>query len=58
MIVLQHHKDGSRQSGRYVARSGSKHSYTRKLEEAQTFPTREAAEAARCVESESVVEFR
>lgn len=53
--VLKHFKDGSRYAGYYVARPGSEHSYTRKLEHAQTFPTREAAQAAACVESEGPV---
>lgn len=37
-----------REDGRYVARSGSQHSYTKLLQEARTFWTREQAEAERC----------
>lgn len=36
------------QGGGYVARPGSQHSYTRRLEEAQTFPSREVAERGKC----------
>jgi hypothetical protein len=43
------------QSGGYLARPGSQHSYTRKLEHAQTFPTREAAQA-QCCENERPVD--
>lgn len=35
--------------GAYVARSGSIHSYTRKLEQAQVFKSRENANQNRCV---------
>jgi hypothetical protein len=50
MYVLKH-----KENGKYVARPGSKHSYTRKLEDAQIFATRWEAETASCVESESAV---
>lgn len=36
------------EDGKYVTRPGSAHSYTAKLQEADTFPTREAAEAGKC----------
>jgi hypothetical protein len=49
MFVLQ------RVDGVYVARAGSMHAYTTKLEEAQVFRTVEAAEASRCVLNERVV---
>jgi hypothetical protein len=41
--VLKRHEDG-----RYVARSGAAHSYTKRLEEAQVFRTRGSAEAGKC----------
>ena len=50
MFVLKHNE-----TGKYVAPAGSQHSYTAKLEEARQFPTREAAEADRCVDSETIV---
>lgn len=34
--------------GAYVSRPGSEHSYTKNLERAETFPTREAAALASC----------
>lgn len=37
-----------RDDGKYVARPGSAHSYTSKLEEARLFATREAAERDCC----------
>lgn len=43
MYVLQRHKDD-----RYVAESGTASSYTRSLERARKFPTREAAQAEKC----------
>ena len=49
MFVLQH-----KETGKYVAPAGCHHSYTAKLEEARQFPTREAAEQDRCVESETI----
>lgn len=36
------------ETGRYVARPGSEHSYTRRLEEAQTFMTRDVAVSNAC----------
>ena len=53
MYALKRNSDG-----RYVARSGSVYSYTKKLEDAATFPTREAAEQNRCIESEHIVDVR
>ena len=43
MYVLKRNEDG-----KYVAPAGSKNSYTTKLEQARTFPTREAALADAC----------
>lgn len=43
-----------RTDGAYVARPGSPASYTTRLQDAQTFATREAAERARCQENERV----
>jgi hypothetical protein len=43
-----------RNDGAYVARSGSEHSYTRKLEDARTFATRESAERDRCPKNEHI----
>lgn len=43
------------QGGGYVARPGSRGSYTGKLQEARVYPTRQAAEADRCVENERVL---
>lgn len=36
------------QGGGYVAQPGSKHSYTRNLERARTFDTRDAAQSECC----------
>lgn len=44
-----------RDNGDYVTPKGSKHSYTRNMEEAQCFSTREAAELDRCVDNERIV---
>lgn len=41
--------------GRYVARPGSIHSYTRSAAQARFYSTREAAEADRCPEADRVV---
>ena len=41
----------------YVARPGSKQSYTRKLENAHVFKTREEAEKNRCKYCEEVKSF-
>ena len=40
--------------GAFVARAGSPSSYTRRLQHARTFATREQAEADRCPENERV----
>lgn len=45
-----------RADGKYVAKPGNKNSYTAKIGNAQSFPTRAAAEANRCPENESVRE--
>lgn len=44
-----------RDDGKYVAPPGQQHSYTKRLEEAQIFSTRDKADAQRCVENEQVV---
>ena len=44
-----------RTDGLYVAKRGAPHSYTRKMEQAEVFPTRDAAERNRCVENERIV---
>ena len=41
---------------KYVARRGSGNSYTTKLEQAETFRTREAADKDRCPGNEVVVD--
>ena len=41
-------------NGRYVAPSGSEHSYTTDISKARRYPTREAAERDRCPENERV----
>lgn len=48
--VLQRTDDGA-----YVAPSGGAAAYTRLLQNARTFATREAAERDRCVENERVL---
>jgi hypothetical protein len=45
------------ETGKYVARAGSQHSYTRKLEDARLYPTIESARADRCVDNEAVYFF-
>jgi hypothetical protein len=40
--------------GKFVARPGSEKSYTRKLQNARTFRTREAAELDRCLGNEVI----
>jgi hypothetical protein len=50
MYVIQRIPDGA-----YVAQPGAAGSYTRALQHARTFPTREAAERERCVENEITV---
>ena len=42
-FVLQRHEDG-----KFVATSGSKHSYTNNIRVARTWATREAAQADAC----------
>lgn len=54
MFVLVRHSDGSKYDGYYTAMPGSVHSYTRSLENAQKFSTREQADAEKCG-NESVV---
>lgn len=49
MYVIQ------RTDGKFVARPGAAHSYTNKLQHAQTFQTREAAERDRCPGNERVL---
>jgi hypothetical protein len=46
-----------RTDGAYVSRHGSEHSYTRRLEHARTYTTREAAQRDACVENERVEEL-
>jgi len=53
MFVIEH-TDG----GRYVARPGSHGAYTRLLQHARTFRTREEAERERCPENERIVDLR
>lgn len=48
MFVIVRHSDGSKYDGYYVAKPGSKHSYVKNLENAQTFQTREIAERECC----------
>ena len=43
MYVIRRNEDGA-----YVTKPGSEHSYTRKLESARTFPSRQAAEWHAC----------
>ena len=50
MYVIQRIPDKA-----FVARSGRSGSYTRKLQLAQTYKTREAANANRCTGNETVV---
>ncbi len=40
--------------GHYVARDGSKKSYTNKIDYARNYLTRKEAEADRCIESEYI----
>lgn len=46
------------QGGGYVAKPGSKGSYTKKLENARIFQTREQADAERCKGNEVIVPIR
>lgn len=43
--------------GGYVSKPGSAKSYTRDARNMRKYPTREAADADRCVENEIVVDF-
>lgn len=43
-----------RTDGAYVARPGSQASYTRVLQDARVFVTRESAERDRCVDNERI----
>lgn len=45
------------QGGGYVAQPGSRGSYTRNIEKARKYPTREAAEADRCEGNEVVIDL-
>jgi hypothetical protein len=45
------------QGGGYVALPGSKHSYTKKLEQARQYPTKDAAEGDRCPDNEIVLDY-
>jgi hypothetical protein len=49
MYIIKRMPDGA-----YVARPGSPSSYTKQLQTARTFPTREAAERDRCPGNEIV----
>jgi hypothetical protein len=49
MYVLQH------TNGKFVAAPGGNHSYTNDIRQARRFPTRDAAQRDRCVESETIV---
>ncbi len=44
------------QGGGYVTRAGSSGSYTKNLEHAQKYDTREEADANRCPENEVVID--
>jgi hypothetical protein len=44
------------ETGKYVARPGLEHSYTKKPHEIRVFKTRVAAEAELCVENERIEE--
>jgi len=43
------------EDGRFVAKSGTKSSYTMEINNVKIFPTREAAEYERCGENEIIV---
>lgn len=51
MFVIKRLPDGA-----YAAPPGEQHSYTKQLQRARTFGTREAAERELCPENEVVVE--
>ena len=44
-----------RNDGKFVAPSGSRNSYTKRLQDARKFSTQEDAERERCPENESVI---
>jgi len=48
----------SHRHGQYVAKPGSKNSYTKYLQHARVFRTREEAERDRCPENERIVEVQ
>lgn len=52
MFALKRNSDG-----KYVARPGSKNSYTKFLQHARVFRTREEAERDRCPENERIVDI-
>lgn len=52
MFVLQHIE-----TGKYVSRPGSAHSYTNRLEEARVFRTAEGAKQEMCRDSEVIVDL-
>lgn len=52
MFVIQRLNDG-----KYVAAPGSEHSYTKRLEDARIFSTRESAELEKCG-NETIVPVR
>ena len=45
-----------RSDGQYVAKPGSKHSYTKRLQEARIYPTYNAASADYCLKNEMIIE--
>ena len=49
MFVIRRVRDGQ-----FVTPAGSRRSYTRKLEKAQTYPSRNAAQANACPANENV----
>jgi len=53
MFVLKRTSDG-----KYVAKPGSNNSYTKYLQHARVFRTREEAERDRCPENERIVEVQ
>lgn len=54
MFVIQ--KTDSPYNNFYVAPPGSEKSYVKNLQDARSYPTRDAANADRCVENERVVD--
>jgi len=45
------------ETGKYVAKSGLKNSYTKKLDGIRLYPTKESAEADRCPENEIIIDI-